>query len=506
MNVLEKIVVDKRVEVEQRKVDFPLTEFIEKLTPNDRDFKQALLNDHKNKGAAFILECKKASPSKGLIRPIFDLDEICQAYNQYASCVSVLTDEKYFQGEFERLPLVKQKLKQPVLCKDFFIDEYQVYLARYYGANAILLMLSVLDDAQYTVLNLLAQQLNMSLLTEVSNNDEMQRAVKLKADILGINNRNLRDLSTDLNKTPELVNTFKSLASEEQISNTVLISESGIYNHQQVNLLKQDVQGFLVGSSLMAQKDLSRACHDLIIGEHKVCCLTEPSAVSALISNTVKHAGLIFVKKSPRYVSIESAKDIIEQDSNGQLKFVAVTQDMPIKYIEKLIGELNISVLQLHGDEDDSYIDAVREVSKNADKDISIWKAVSVEAEGANSKTAQGANSKTAEGSLSVKAAEGSLPKRWPSADRILLDTKNVATGQSGGTGKTFNWDVLKEISLNSPDIMLAGGLSLENITSTQGLPVCGVDVNSGVETSPGKKSEQQIDQLFSLVNKKELH
>jgi indole-3-glycerol phosphate synthase/phosphoribosylanthranilate isomerase len=476
MNVLEKIVNDKKQEVSQRKVDFPLTDFIEKLTPNDRDFKQALQDDHKNKGAAFILECKKASPSKGLIRPVFDLDEICQAYNEYATCVSVLTDEKYFQGEFERLPLVKDKLSQPVLCKDFFIDEYQVYLARYFGANAILLMLSVLSDEEYTKLNTLATKLNMSVLTEVSNNEEMHRAVSLKADILGINNRNLRDLSTNLNKTPELVALFHSLASKSQVDNTVLISESGIYNHQQVNLLKQQVQGFLVGSSLMAEKDLKQACHNLIIGEHKVCGLTHPNAVNALIENKVKHAGLIFVSKSPRCVNIDTAKDIIEQDSNGQLKFVAVTQNMPIKDIEKLILELNISVLQLHGDEDDNYIEAVREVSKNADKDISVWKAVPV-------------------------SEKGSLPERWPNADRVLLDTKCTETGQSGGTGKSFNWDVLKEINLDSPEIMLAGGLTPENIASTKDLPVCGMDVNSGVETSPGIKSTDKINQVFSLAN-----
>lgn len=491
MNVLEKIVVDKRQEVSQRKVDFPLTDFIEKLTPNDRNFKQALQDDHKNKGAAFILECKKASPSKGLIRPIFDLDEICQAYNQYATCVSVLTDEKYFQGEFERLPLVKDKLSQPVLCKDFFIDEYQVYLARYFGANAILLMLSVLSDEEYTKLNTLAAKLNMSVLTEVSNNEEMHRAVSLKADILGINNRNLRDLSTNLNKTPELVALFHTLASKSQVDNTVLISESGIYNHQQVNLLKQQVQGFLVGSSLMAEKDLNQACHNLIVGEHKVCGLTQANAVHALIENKVKHAGLIFVEKSPRCVSIDQAKSIIEQDKKQQLKFVAVTQNMPLKELDKLISDLNISVLQLHGDEDDSYIDSVRalpsyihkkNINKNKDN-INIWKSVAVDS----------------------KAAKG-LPTRWPSADRVLLDTKCTATGQSGGTGKTFNWDVLKEINLDSPEIMLAGGLNLENIKSTQGLPVCGMDVNSGVETSPGVKSEQQINQLFSLVNPKTIN
>ncbi len=485
MNVLEKIVIDKKQEVAKRKVVFPLTEFINQLTPNDRDFKQALQDDHQNNGAGFILECKKASPSKGLIRPVFDLDEICQAYSQYASCVSVLTDEKFFQGEFERLPLVKQKLGQPVLCKDFFIDEYQVYLARYFGANAILLMLSVLNDEEYTTLNSLADKLNMSVLTEVSNEEEMQRAVALKADILGINNRNLRDLSTDLNKTPELVSLFHSLATEQQVNNTLLISESGIYNHQQVSLLKSQVQGFLVGSSLMAEKDLNRACHDLIIGEHKICGLTEPNAVESLIANKVKYAGLIFVEKSPRCVDIEQAKNIIAQDTNQQLQFVAVTQNMPLTDLDKLISDLNISVLQLHGGEDDNYIESVRalpsfiatnDLNKSDNKNISIWKSVAVD--------------------------EAGLPKRWPSSDRILLDTKCTITGESGGTGKTFNWNALQQVDFNSPSIMLAGGLTPENIRSTFALPICGCDVNSGVETSPGIKSAEKIDQVFSLVNR----
>ena len=106
MNILEKIVEDKRLEVAQRKLDFPCSEFESGLLPNDRNFKQALIDDRATKGAAYIFECKKASPSKGLIRENFDLEEICDAYSKYASCVSVLTDEKNFQGEFERLPLV----------------------------------------------------------------------------------------------------------------------------------------------------------------------------------------------------------------------------------------------------------------------------------------------------------------------------------------------------------------------------------------------------------------
>ena len=155
---------------------------------------------------------KKASPSKGLIRENFDLDEIIQAYSPYAACISVLTDEKYFQGKFEYLEYVRSRVTQPVINKDFFIDPYQIYLARYHNADAVLLMLSVLDDTQYTELAALAEQYQLDVLTEVSNEPEVLRACALKAKIIGINNRNLRDLSTDLATTERLVPLVKQHA------------------------------------------------------------------------------------------------------------------------------------------------------------------------------------------------------------------------------------------------------------------------------------------------------
>ena len=468
MNVLEKIVVDKRVEVSERIANFPLAEFESKLTTSDRDFKQALANDYENKSAAYILECKKASPSKGLIRPNFDLDEICDAYSQYASCVSVLTDEKYFQGEFERLPLVRAKLNQPVLCKDFFVDSYQVHLARYYGANAILLMLSVLNDDEYKELADLAKSYGMSILTEVSNAEEMHRAVALDADILGINNRNLRDLSTDLNKTPELVALFKEIASEQQQQNTILISESGIYNHQQVKLLLKDVKGFLVGSSLMAEDNLLRACRDLIKGEHKVCGLSEDSAVKATIASGAKYQGLIFVESSPRAINLEQAKTLVS--SNPSANFVIVVRDHNLTELIEITRQLEPAAIQLHGKENQGYINELR---RQIEPNIEIWQALAV---------------------------SDQLPSSWPEVDRIVLDTK-AKDGTSGGTGESFDWRVLQDIDFDTPKIMLAGGISEENAEQAYTTNTVGLDINSGVETSPGVKSEQKIKNIFQLLN-----
>jgi len=467
MNVLEKIVVDKRQEVAERKNSFPLAEFQHKLDKSDRDFKQALHNDYENKSAAYILECKKASPSKGLIRAHFDLDEICQAYKEYASCVSVLTDEKYFQGEFERLPLVRERLPQPVLCKDFFVDAYQVHLARYYGANAILLMLSVLNDSEYKELADLAHSYGMAVLTEVSNEEEMKRAVALNADILGINNRNLRDLSTDLNKTPELVSLFNQLTDDKQKDNTILISESGIYNNQQVKLLLSDVKGFLVGSSLMAEDDLIGACRDLIKGEHKVCGLTDSNSIAVACNHGAKFQGLIFVESSPRAIKLELAQELVANNPQGN--FVLVVRNMNKDALLSLVGKLKPYAIQLHGDETQQYID---ELKQELSPEIEIWRALAV---------------------------TDQLPGRWPDVDRIVLDTKS-ADGSSGGTGKQFNWQILEQLNFESPKVMLAGGINLDNVQQAARMPVVGLDINSGVETSPGVKSESKIEQAFQFL------
>jgi len=202
-NILEKIVADKRIEIASLKVAKPLKTFINELTPTSKDMYAALRRSKDKPEAGFILECKKASPSKGLIRPDFDVKAICQTYDKYAAAISVLTDDKYFQGNFDYLKLVTETVSCPVLNKDFFVEPYQVYLARYYGADAILLMLSVLSDEEYIELSAVAERYNLAILTEISTEQERDRAIKLNAKMIGINNRNLRDLSTDIARTFE---------------------------------------------------------------------------------------------------------------------------------------------------------------------------------------------------------------------------------------------------------------------------------------------------------------
>ena len=456
-NVLEKIVVDKKAEIAQRKIDFPLTQFEAGLAPSERSFYAALTQAN----AGFVLECKKASPSKGLIRAEFNLDEIITAYAPYAACISVLTDEKYFQGKFEYLQYVRSRVEQPVINKDFFVDPYQVHLARYYDADAILLMLSVLDDKTYLELSALAAYYQLDVLTEVSNEEEARRAIDLKAKIIGINNRDLRDLSTDLATTEKLVPLIKQLATHEH----VIISESGIYSHQDVQRLAPLVDGFLVGSALMAEPDVTLATKQLIYGKVKICGTTTVEGAQLVKDSPASYAGLIFAEKSKRYVSLEKAKQIIEAVT---FNYVGVFVNAPIQQVADYAKSLGLIAVQLHGQEDQSYIDTLKPMLPEG---CQLWLALGV---------------------------TGSLPDmNQQHVDGFLLDCQ--VGKQSGGTGQSFNWQLLDKIQDKS-QIMLAGGLNPQNIKQAAAYTVAMLDLNSGIESSPGLKDPQKITQVFSVL------
>ncbi|WP_406608958.1 bifunctional indole-3-glycerol-phosphate synthase TrpC/phosphoribosylanthranilate isomerase TrpF [Agarivorans sp. JK6] len=447
--ILDKIVADKEIWLAERMQSQTLASFIDQVKPTERSFYDALSGSP----AKFILECKKASPSKGLIRPEFDLDLIAGVYKNYAAAISVLTDTKYFQGEFDYVTQVREQVDQPVLCKDFFIDEYQIYLARYHKADAILLMLSVLDDNEYRLLAEVAHKLNMGVLTEVSNQQELERAIDLNAKVIGINNRNLRDLSITLDRTPELA---KQIPEDR-----VIISESGIYQHQQVRELAKYANGFLVGSSLMSQDDVDMACRKLILGENKVCGLTREQDVKTVYQAGAVYGGLIFAEKSPRCVNLAQAEKLSQA---APLSFVGVFVNSSVEEVANIANQLKLHAVQLHGDEDEQFIEQLKEKLNNS----LVWKA------------------------LGVREA---LPEAPSNADKILFDSK--VAGQCGGTGQTFDWQLLGE---HSHGAMLAGGISPSNIQDALAYAAAGLDLNSGVEQAPGVKDPAKINAAFEQI------
>ncbi|MGR5487903.1 bifunctional indole-3-glycerol-phosphate synthase TrpC/phosphoribosylanthranilate isomerase TrpF [Vibrio alfacsensis] len=451
--VLAKIVRDKYRWVAERKASQHLSTFQSDLMPSDRSFYDALSGNK----TVFITECKKASPSKGLIRDDFDLDYIASVYNHHADAISVLTDEKYFQGNFDFLPRVRNQVKQPVLCKDFMVDTYQVYLARHYGADAVLLMLSVLNDAEYKALEEAAHSLNMGILTEVSNEEELHRAVELGARVIGINNRNLRDLSTDLNRTKALAPTIRKLA-----PNATIISESGIYTHQQVRDLAQYADGFLIGSSLMAEDNLELAVRKITLGENKVCGLTHPDDSAKVYQAGAVFGGLIFVEKSKRAVDLEKARLTM---SGAPLHYVGVFQNHDIDFVASIVTSLGLKAVQLHGEEDQNYVNQLRAELPSSTE---IWKAYGV--------------------------ADAQPILLGENIDRHLLDAQ--IGNQTGGTGQVFDWSLI-----GAPgQIMLAGGLSPENAQQAAKLGCLGLDLNSGVESTPGRKDSQKLLAAFNAI------
>lgn len=466
MNVLEKIVADKELEIRQRQQQLPLDSFISTLTVSEK----SLFDSLSKPNAGFILECKKASPSKGLIRETFDLDEILEAYIPHAAGISVLTDEKYFQGRFEYLEYVTQRATQPVLNKDFFINEYQVHLARKYNADAILLMLSVLGDERYATLATLADSYQLDILTEVSNEEEAHRAIKLGAKIIGINNRNLRDLSTDLATTEYLVPIIKANLNYD----AVIISESGIYNHQDVLRLAPLVQGFLVGSSLMAEKDLNQAVNNLVLGRTKVCGITRTEDALAVKKLGANYAGLIFAPKSKRFVSVEQAQRII---SEAPFNYVGVFVDQDLDFITKMAKQLKLVAVQLHGNENQNYINELR---NSLPAHIAIWKAKGVDV-----------NADMAEESPALPDCNEEH------IDLFLLDCKVGA--QSGGTGQQFRWQMLDSLS-HKEHFGLAGGINPDNIKEAIRQNLHLIDINSGVESAPGIKELTKLDKAFRAL------
>lgn len=446
--VLAKIVADKALWVEARKAQQPLASFQNDVVPSTRRFYDALQGAR----TVFILECKKASPSKGVIRSDFDPARIAGVYTHHASAISVLTDEKYFQGSFDFLPIVSAVAHQPVLCKDFIIDPYQIYLARFYQADACLLMLSVLDDEQYRQLAAVAHSLGMGVLTEVSNEEELERALRLEAKVVGINNRDLRDLSIDLNRTRELAPRLGH--------GVTVISESGIHTYGQVRELSRFANGFLIGSALMEHDDLESAVRQVLLGENKVCGLTRPQNAQSAWQAGALYGGLIFVGSSPRAVSDEQARAVIDA---APLRYVGVFRDAPVEEVVAKANAFSLAAVQLHGDEDQTYISALR---ASLPETTAIWKAQSV--------------------------SHALPPRNLQYVDRYVLDN-----GQ-GGTGQRFDWSLLEGQTLDN--VMLAGGLGADNCVQAAQLGCAGLDFNSGVESAPGIKDSDKLAAVFRTL------
>ena len=263
-NILEEIVWYKDIEINNFKKSLSLNDLINQIDnlPSTKGFINGLIRSKNN--PAVIAEVKKASPSKGVIREDFDPQKIVSIYERSgASCISVLTDKKFFQGGFEILKDVRAHTDLPLLCKDFIISPYQVYKARISGADAILLIAAILKDSDLIYLKKIADQLNLDVLVEVHNHEEMDRVLSLNSfKLVGINNRDLKTFQTDLKVSFDLMNKYSDYTTDKKV---IFISESGIKNPEDLNNLKSHgISGVLIGESFMKEKDIESAFKKLL--------------------------------------------------------------------------------------------------------------------------------------------------------------------------------------------------------------------------------------------------
>tara|TARA_B100000035_G_scaffold134321_1_gene114271 strand:- start:25984 stop:26775 length:792 start_codon:yes stop_codon:yes gene_type:complete len=260
-NILDKILITKKKEIAASKLVKPIHDLENDIRNNKdkRHFVEAIEAKLISKDIAVIAEIKKASPSKGIIRANFNPDQIAKSYEKGgATCLSVLTDRNYFQGNPDYIQLVKNHCRLPVLRKDFMIDHYQIFESKALGADCILLIVAALELNQMKELESLATELGMDVLVESHDQYELEKALQLKTKLIGINNRNLKTFDVSLQTTLSLL--------KEIPNDKITVTESGIFTSKDISLMKENgIYSFLVGEAFMRDDDPGKSLKQLLV-------------------------------------------------------------------------------------------------------------------------------------------------------------------------------------------------------------------------------------------------
>ncbi len=445
--ILGEIAAAKRGELAQRFANVSIETLRQQAVRTGRSLAAAIGRP----GSRFILEIKKASPSAGAIRGDADVAAIARGYAGVADALSVLTDGYRFGGSLDDVRSARVQFDGPILAKDFFLDPRQIVEARIAGADAVLVMLSLLDDDAAREMIDEARRLGMDALVEVHDEQEMRRAIALGARLIGINNRDLRDLSIDLATTERLAR----LAPER-----LLVSESGIGSRADIDRLASQVDGFLVGSSLMRAQDPAQAARALVFGRVKLCGLNRSEDIAA--GAAAAFAGFVFVPGSPRHLSVEQAAPLAEQAQRRGILPVGVFRDSPLAVAADIATLLNLHAVQLHGREDEDYVSALR---LQLPALCELWTAVSV----------------------------GRDPLDRSGGNRLLFDNGD------GGSGRNFDWQRIRDHP-RLQESLVAGGIGPANARQAAALGAYAIDAGSALDAAPGLKSAIAIRGLFEAL------
>lgn len=516
--ILDKIIEATKIRVAQEKqVESPESVKAAALAlPSDTGFpfEAALRQQDFN----FICEVKKASPSKGIIAEHFPYLEIAKEYEVAgAAAISVLTEPDFFKGDKKYLQEIASTVKIPVLRKDFIIDEYQIYQAKVWGASAILLICACLDVPTLTKFRELADSLGLSSLVEAHDKHEVQMAIDCGARIIGVNNRNLKDFTVDVQNSVRLRNLVED--------DVIFVSESGLETPEDIQVLRDNNIGVaLMGETFMRSPNKVEKLAYLYGSTYytpkvKMCGISKIETIPAVIEAKPDYMGLVFAP-SKRQVNVEQAKILVEelhkqygnrysrdevQCSNdvvqdgpvigtvqegiatgdaheGMLtssentsptlihqefiKTVGIFVNETLDNLVTIATEVNLDAVQLHGDEDEAFIQSLKERTN-----VEVWKAVQIR---------------------SAADAEAWIDS---SADMLLFDAYHK--DERGGMGEVFDWSCLDEFER---PFMLAGGIDSTNVArAIRTVRPYGIDISSGIETD-GVKDDEKIKAFTNIV------
>lgn len=427
----------------------------------------------------FICEVKKASPSKGIIAEHFPYLDIAKEYEVAgAAAISVLTEPDFFKGDKKYLQEIASTVKIPVLRKDFIIDEYQIYQAKVWGASAILLICACLDVPTLTKFRELADSLGLSSLVEAHDEQEVQMAIDCGARIIGVNNRNLKDFTVDVQNSVRLRNLVQD--------DVIFVSESGLETPEDIQVLRDNNIGVaLMGETFMRSPNKVEKLAYLYGPTYytpkvKMCGISKVETIPAVVEAKPEYMGLVFAP-SKRQVTVDQAKTLVEElhrgyaqkygsdtehDKNDTIKTVGVFVNETVDNLVTIANEANLDAVQLHGDEDETFIQSLKERTN-----VEVWKAIQIRT-----------------------AAD---TEKWidSSADMLLFDAYHK--DERGGTGEVFDWSSLD--AFERP-FMLAGGIDSTNVArAIRTVRPYGIDISSGIETN-GMKDDKKITAFTKIV------
>lgn len=433
----------------------------------------------------FICEVKKASPSKGIIAEYFPYLDIAKEYEVAgAAAISVLTEPDFFKGDKKYLQEIASTVKIPVLRKDFIIDEYQIYQAKVWGASAILLICACLDVPTLTKFRELADSLGLPSLVEAHDEQEVQMAIDCGARIIGVNNRNLKDFTVDVQNSVRLRNLVQD--------DVIFVSESGLETPEDIQVLRDNNIGVaLMGETFMRSPNKVEKLAYLYGPTYytpkvKMCGISKVETIPAIVEAKPDYMGLVFAP-SKRQVTVDQAKTLVEelhkqyaardnrgaeqsndveQSNNNEIKTVGVFVNETLDNLVAIANKVNLDAVQLHGDEDETFIQSLKECTN-----VEVWKAVQIR---------------------SARDAE-----KWidSSADMLLFDAYHK--DERGGTGEVFDWSCLDEFER---PFMLAGGIDSTNVArAIRTVRPYGIDISSGIETN-GVKDDEKIKAFTNIV------